>query len=179
MSNPDFVSDSPTISRYAGFWTRFAALLLDGIILYIPNAILSAIVFAVFGLTPLWQEMEQLSRSGAPVDDGQATELMTRFFAAFVPSMILYTILSIVITWLYFALMESSTKQATLGKMACGIVVTDMNGKRISFGRATGRYFMKTFVSGILLIGYLMAAFTQRKQALHDLVAKTLVLRRR
>ena len=81
----------------------------------------------------------------------------------------------VVVNWLYFALMESSSKGATLGKMAIGIRVTDLQGRRISFGRATGRYFAKLFSSMIFGIGYLMAAFTQQKQALHDMVAGCLV----
>jgi uncharacterized RDD family membrane protein YckC len=85
--------------------------------------------------------------------------------------------LSTVISWLYSSLMESSSKQATLGKMALGIIVTDLEGRRISFGRATGRYFAKILSALILGIGYLMVAFTERKQGLHDMVAGTLVIR--
>ena len=85
---------------------------------------------------------------------------------------------SVVGQWLYFSLMESSRLQATVGKLAVGIVVTDENGMRIGFGRATGRYFAK-FISAIILgIGYLMAGWTQRKQALHDMIAGTLVVRK-
>jgi Tfp pilus assembly major pilin PilA/uncharacterized membrane protein YeaQ/YmgE (transglycosylase-associated protein family) len=87
-------------------------------------------------------------------------------------------LLGFVIGWLYFALMESSAGQGTIGKRVVGIVVTDLNGDRIGFGRATGRYFGKILSSIILLIGYLMAAFTQRKQGLHDMLASTLVLNR-
>jgi uncharacterized RDD family membrane protein YckC len=61
--------------------------------------------------------------------------------------------------------------------MALGIRVTDLDGGRISFGRATGRYFGKILSGLILGIGFLMAAFTERKQALHDLLAGTLVVR--
>lgn len=86
------------------------------------------------------------------------------------------TLLLVAAQWLYFALMESSEKQATLGKMAMGIIVTDLDGNRISFGRATGRFFSKIISCAILFIGYLMAAFTERKQALHDIMAGTLVL---
>jgi uncharacterized RDD family membrane protein YckC len=85
--------------------------------------------------------------------------------------------LSTVVQWLYYALLESSSKQATVGKMALGIRVTDLDGGRISFGRATGRYFGKILSGLILGIGFLMAAFTERKQALHDLLAGTLVVR--
>jgi uncharacterized RDD family membrane protein YckC len=85
--------------------------------------------------------------------------------------------LSTVAQWLYFALLESSSKQATVGKMALGIRVTDLDGRRITFGRATGRHFGKILSGLILGIGFLMAAFTERKQALHDMLAGTLVVR--
>jgi len=80
--------------------------------------------------------------------------------------------------WFYFAGMESSARQATLGKSAMGLVVTGIDGNRISFLRAIGRYFAKWISAVILLIGYIMAAFTARKQALHDILASTLVLKR-
>jgi uncharacterized RDD family membrane protein YckC len=86
-------------------------------------------------------------------------------------------VLSSAIGWLYFALMESSSRQATLGKMALGIRVTDLEGERIGFGRATGRYFAKILSALILGIGFLMAAFTEKKQGLHDILAQTLVVR--
>ncbi|MBD0346828.1 MAG: RDD family protein [Coleofasciculus sp. Co-bin14] len=85
-------------------------------------------------------------------------------------------LLGIVVAWLYYAIQESSVKQATLGKQALGIVVTDLQGKRIDFVKATIRYFSKIISSLILLIGYIMAAFTEKKQALHDMIAGTLVL---
>ncbi|MCB9357555.1 MAG: RDD family protein [Calditrichaeota bacterium] len=84
----------------------------------------------------------------------------------------------IIIQWLYFALMESSAKQATLGKLVIGIVVTDESYRRISFARATGRFFSKFISAFILGIGFIMAAFTQKKQALHDIIADTLVVQK-
>ncbi|MEH7452298.1 RDD family protein [Gottfriedia acidiceleris] len=78
--------------------------------------------------------------------------------------------------WLYFSLMESSSHQATLGKKFMGIKVTDDVGHRIGFGRATGRYFGKK-LSSILYIGYIMIAFTKKKQGLHDLMANSFVLK--
>ncbi len=81
------------------------------------------------------------------------------------------------LSWLYYALMESSAKQATLGKMAMGIMVTDLEGRRIGFGKATGRYFAKILSALILLIGFIMVAFTERKQGLHDILAGTLVVK--
>jgi uncharacterized RDD family membrane protein YckC len=86
--------------------------------------------------------------------------------------------IGIFLGWLYFAGMESSERQATIGKSAMGIYVTGLNGERISFLRATGRYFAKILSALIFFIGYIMAAFTARKQALHDILASTLVYKR-
>ena len=80
-------------------------------------------------------------------------------------------------SWLYEAFMESSSYQATLGKMIFGMKVTDLNGNRISFERATGRHFAKWLSAMVLFIGYIMVGFTERKQGLHDLLAGTLVRR--
>jgi len=85
-------------------------------------------------------------------------------------------LLTLVGPWLYHAFMESPSYQATLGKMAVGIVVTDQYGQRLSFARATGRYWAKWLSALPLYLGFLAAAFTERKQALHDLVADTLVV---
>lgn len=83
----------------------------------------------------------------------------------------------LILTWPYFAGFESSARQATLGKQALGLKVTDLDGRRITFARATGRHFGKFLSALILMIGFVMAAFTQRKQALHDMMAGTLVLK--
>ena len=80
--------------------------------------------------------------------------------------------------WLYEALLVSSSYQATLGKMALGIVVTDMQGRRISFLRATGRHFGKIVSGMLLMIGYLIQPFTEKRQTLHDIMAGCLVLRK-
>ena len=87
-------------------------------------------------------------------------------------------LLGFVTSWLYYAVMESSSKQATLGKLACGLVVTDMQGQRIGFGKATGRYFGKIISGLILCIGFLMCIWTQKKQCLHDMMAGCLVIRK-
>lgn len=80
--------------------------------------------------------------------------------------------------WLYYALFESSVWQATLGKKALGLEVTDMQGRRIGFGRASGRFFGKILSTIILFIGFFMIGFTERKQGLHDILAGTLVIRK-
>jgi len=145
-------SESKTLA-YAGFWLRFAAAFIDGIIIWIVDAILSMMFFGAVFLT------------------GQV------YASAGFGSVAIYYLITISINWLYFAGMESSERQATLGKAAVGIKVTDLNGERISFGRATGREFAKFISAFILLIGYLMAAFTEKKQALHDQIANTLVVK--
>jgi len=83
-----------------------------------------------------------------------------------------------VVGWLYYAGMESSTRQATLGKSVFGLVVTSTQGQRITFLRATGRYFAKILSALILFIGFIMIAFDPRKQGLHDKLADTLVIQR-
>jgi uncharacterized RDD family membrane protein YckC len=81
------------------------------------------------------------------------------------------------ITWAYFAILESSPARATVGKRVLGLYVGDVHGDPINFGRASIRFWLKSLSSALLMIGWLMAAFTPRKQALHDLLAGTLVLR--
>jgi uncharacterized RDD family membrane protein YckC len=110
--------------------------------------------------------------SGMMEETEGAIGLVIALIAAYLTAILLVVVLE----WLYFALMESSNKQATLGKLALGIIVTDMDGKRLTFGRATGRYFGKILSSLILNIGFLMAAFTEKKQALHDMIASCVVV---
>jgi uncharacterized RDD family membrane protein YckC len=91
-------------------------------------------------------------------------------------TMAILAVFFMVLMWLYYAGMESSASQATIGKMLMGIKVTDMEGNRIGFARASGRFFGKFLSKIILYIGFIMAAFTAQKQGLHDILAKTLVL---
>lgn len=84
-------------------------------------------------------------------------------------------LIGLVIVWLYFSLQESSSAQATLGKKWLGIKVCDDENNKLSFLHATGRHAGK-LLSSILLIGFIMAAFTEKKQGLHDIMAKTFVV---
>lgn len=93
-------------------------------------------------------------------------------------SILLLVLIFLTIGWLYYAIMESSTPQGTLGKMAVGIKVIDMQGNRITFARATGRFFGKIISKMILYVGFIMAGFTEKKQALHDIMADCLVVRK-
>jgi uncharacterized RDD family membrane protein YckC len=120
---------------YGGFWKRFAALIIDAIVVSVGIGIITALTFGV-ATPPL---------------------------ALFAP-------------WIYEAWMLSSPWQATIGKRAFSMVVTGIHGDRISFARATGRHFAKYLSAIFLGIGFIMAAFTTRKQGLHDLLAETLVI---
>jgi len=82
------------------------------------------------------------------------------------------------LSWFYFAGFESSKRQATLGKQILKVKVVDLNGNRIGFGRATLRYFGKLLSRLTFFIGFLMIAFTKKKQALHDKVASTLIIKK-
>lgn len=88
---------------------------------------------------------------------------------------LLFSLLILVASFMYFAGMESSEKQGTFGKQIVGIKVVDMNGDRVSFGKATGRYFGK-MLSGFFLIGYIMVGFTEKNQGLHDIMAGCLII---
>ena len=113
-----------------------------------------------------------LRRFGAWFIDGVLLFIVTIILAVIIgPSPIPF-----VIGLLYFIGMEGSPKQATLGKMAVSIVVTDVHGERITYNRATGRHLAKFISAVILLIGFLMVAWTERKQGLHDMIAGTLVV---
>jgi uncharacterized RDD family membrane protein YckC len=152
---------------YAGFWKRFAAYLIDSIIIGTASMILLIPLLAAVGLGVF-----SLQDSDLTVDSDTAISFLIAILAGY-----LLLILGIAVAgWLYYALMESSGQQGTLGKMALGIKVTDMMGNRITFGRATGRYFAKFISSFTLGIGYIVAGFTQQKQALHDIVAGCLVV---
>jgi uncharacterized RDD family membrane protein YckC len=145
---------------YAGFWIRVGAAIIDGIIL----GIVQSIVGGIFGIS-MWSM--SVRNSTAPD------------FAALMSALVPLFLSMTVFQWLYYALMESSSNQGTLGKMACGIKVTNLNGERITFLNATGRYFSKILSSLILCIGYIMVAFTEKKQGLHDMIAGTLVVYKR
>lgn len=136
-------------NQYSGFWIRFAAYVIDSVILLIPTLLVSF-----------------LYRATIPADDSFAWLVELIDFS-----------MTLTIWWVYVAVLHSSVWQATIGKKLLGMKVVDYAGNRISFGRATGRYFAG-FLSAILLcIGFIMVAFTKKKQALHDKLASTLVVR--
>ena len=149
--------------QYAGFWRRFAAVLIDGLILGAVQTVIQVILMGVGVIT---------------VSDAQATP-GTEDYNRYLSIVLILSGVMFVIQILYFAVMESSSKQATLGKMVLGIVVTDTDGKRVSLGRAVGRNLAKVISTIILLIGFIMIAFTEKKQGLHDMMANCLVIVKR
>jgi len=160
MSEFDQVLDAPenptTPIIYGGFFQRFAAAIIDGFILAIP----------VYGSMFLFL--------GSMMDFENPEAMQEPNMAMFG----LWYIFIIVVYWLYYALMESGKNQATFGKMALNLKVTNMDGGKVSFMQATGRFFGKLISALIIYIGYLMAAFTKQKQALHDMMAGCLVLKK-
>ncbi len=87
-------------------------------------------------------------------------------------------LLGLLVGWMYHALFESSPWQGSLGKVALGIQVTDGTGGRIGFLRATGRHFGKLLSGFLLMMGFFMIAFTEKKQGLHDILSGCLVVNR-
>jgi uncharacterized RDD family membrane protein YckC len=153
--------------EYAGFWLRFLALLIDSAVMGIGFVL---ILIPLIFLTGLGGFIGEIHPDEDMKDVGIFMLIGLLFLAATV---------SLLWTWLYHALLESSEWQATLGKKVLGLVVTDMAGRRVSFGRATGRHFAKIITNMVpAFIGYIMTGFTEKKQALHDMIAGCLVLRR-
>ncbi len=193
----------------AGFWLRVVASIIDSIVMNIAQWIL----FAIFAGGSLSLSGLLSSQGSSNFDPAALATLGTGYLIA--------TIASGVFGWLYFALLESGERQGTLGKMALGLIVTDLDQKRIGFGRATARAFMRSVIPlvasgiyltviaanfstlnnfdadldatqayvGTILVGtlifliaicvpFVMAAFTKKKQTLHDMVTSTLVLRK-
>lgn len=160
--------------EYGGFWIRFAAYLIDSIIIGLPLSIITIIIFMIF-----------FGTSGAfdlLFADPYATELSDQeaflFLGSYLGALGLSMLINIVGAVAYFAGLHASKWQATVGKRLLGLKVTDLKGSRITFWRALGRYLAMSFLSGILLIGYIIAAFTEKKQSLHDLIAGTIVIKK-
>ena len=135
---------------YGGFWIRVVAYVIDVILV----GLVLSVVMSIVGLRQL--NTEDLSDIDPRVN-----------------------LLTLLVFWLYFALLESSERGATVGKMAMGLRVVTNDGKRLSFLNATGRFFARILSGAIFCIGYIMVAFTDRKRGLHDMIANTLVIKTR
>ena len=138
-----------SLLAYGGFWIRLVAYIIDAILLSLAMGVVGTVV----GFNVFATDMENYNPAA--------------------------NLISLVIGWLYFALLESSERGATVGKMAMGLRVVTDQGQRLSFLNATGRYFAKIISAIILCIGFIMIAFTDRKRGLHDMIAGTLVVKTR
>jgi uncharacterized RDD family membrane protein YckC len=154
---------------YAGFWLRVVAAIIDNLILGVPTALLFFLLFA--GTIPMLMR----GAGGNPM----ATMMIV------LPRFATLAVISVVGRWLYWSLMEASEWQATLGKKALGLYVTDMEGRRATFRRTSGRFWAGRGISIVPYLGFLyylidcvMAGLTMSKQALHDMIANCLVLRK-
>ena len=158
-------------SKYAGFWLRFVAYIIDYIILYVINGFVIIPILAAVGIS-IGAASEGFDFNTMSEGDiiAMGTAIMGAIFAG--------GILTLIISILYYAIMEASKYQATVGKIALGLKVTDMNGKKLDIGKAALRQIGKILSGIILLIGYIMAGFTEKKQALHDMIAGTLVVKK-
>ncbi len=148
---------SKSQSVHAGFWMRFAALLIDSAILYVPLMLLEGVVRgAMYG--------------GAAIDPGAEDA----FMRGFLPSLLVQVGCGI----LYFGVLQGYL-QATPGKMLLGLQIVSANKMgRVSIARILARYCAQFLSALVLCIGYLMAGFGEHKQALHDVIAKTYVVRK-
>ncbi|RAU82347.1 RDD family protein [Pontibacter arcticus] len=140
-------NSNPLTHPYAQIWARFIAMLLDSILM----ALVTLVIMLLLGMK-------------MPNMDDPETRLQLN-------------LTSMVLGWVYYSFMESSTYQATFGKQVMGLFVTDMQGQRLSFGKASARYFGRLLSGLTFLVGYLVAFFTAKKQSLHDLLAGTLVFK--
>lgn len=141
---------------YAGFWLRVVAFAIDVFLMFSAILLMASISPARF------------EKFFPPV---------TSFTDLPQPSPAVLLALAL-FGCLYYTIFEASSWQATPGKRIMRLYVTDLGGRRLSLGRALLRNIARQ-LSGIFFIGYVMAGFTEKKQALHDLLASSLVLRRR
>lgn len=156
------------IYPYAGFWKRFGAFVVDSFILSVPLVVVYGIWFTI-ALRPLMPLITE--SAGQPMSSELFGALMQVYGGMFV-----FQLFSLVVFWLYYALMESSKYQATVGKMLFRIKVVNRQGQRLTFWHATGRTLGKLISSMTLYIGFLMAGANKHKQALHDIIASAYVV---
>ncbi len=142
-------SSSKAPTNFAGFWLRVVAVMIDGVVLMVLGGSFGFVVGLGLGFAGYGENEALLQGVG--------------------------TGLGLFIQWAYYVFMESSDKMGTVGKSMLGLIVTDMEGRKIGFGRANGRFFARYISIFTLGIGMLMAGFTKKKQTLHDMITGTLV----
>ena len=170
-TEPDEEDEEETslAGNYAGLGRRFLAFIVDWIFLFIFIAVAATFFNLVQGLKYLYYLTVQRAPIYALTEAGTTD-------AAMIPIIASVGVLFIIIPWLYFAGFECSRGQATPGKTLLRMVVTDWEGNKISFARATLRHFVKIISALILFIGFIMIGLTKKRQGLHDIVSGCLVL---
>ncbi len=157
QSDVDFMGNSPVAkcaitedTQFGGFWRRALAVGIDFFVMVIPILLVSTLLrVSIFFVTAIDLNLLNLIES----------------------------IVTLCMWWLYYSLFHSSSWQATLGKRALRLKVVDLDGHRISFARASGRFFAQYLSALTFCIGYMLAGWTKRKRSLHDMIAKTYVIR--
>ncbi len=157
-------------TTYAGFWLRFVAYIIDYIIVYVAQSFVLVPIFAAMGIG--------LATTPGLFEGDMSSEDMVTMIIAIISAASVAALIGFAIQVLYFSIMESSKQQATVGKMALGLKVTDAEGGKLDFGKALLRNLCKIISSLILMVGYIMAGFTEKKQGLHDIIANTLVVKK-
>lgn len=159
-----------SLYAYAGFWLRFVAYIVDYIIIQIVQSI---IIFPILGMMGISFYTFNEDIDWEYMSEGEIVALIAAGIGAAGAAITI----ALVIQVLYYSLMESSKYQATVGKLALGLKVVDMEGNGLDFPKAFIRNLAKILSGMVLMIGYIMAGFTDKKQALHDIVAGALVIR--
>ncbi|MEQ8362180.1 MAG: RDD family protein [Cyclobacteriaceae bacterium] len=157
------------MKEYAGFWLRFVAYIIDYILIWVVQAFIAIPILGMIGIS-FASNMNNMES----MNEGEMMGMLAGMIAAAGATALLTTVLVV----LYFTFMESSKYQATVGKLALGLIVTDENGNKLDVVKALVRNLCKILSSMILMIGYIMAGFTEKKQGLHDIIAKTLVVKK-
>ncbi len=157
-------------NKYAGFWLRFVAYIIDYVILYVINLIILAPIMGLIGVGVASSSFDMASMTEGDI----VTMIKTIMMAVVAGSIVL-----MVVNILYYTLMEASKFQGTVGKIALGLKVTDANGGKLDIVKALLRNVGKIVSGLILMIGYIMAGFTEKKQALHDMFVGALVVKKK
>ena len=193
---------TPPAEIYAGFRARLAAYLIDTVLLAVPSIIIT--LYLTMG--PLSDALSGFSGLMSPLSGDMTSSMFTSpqslsqfsqftqmdpgtLFNSLIGSSfssfgsVLWSIgeafaIVLVIRWIYFAYLESSPRQATLGKLALGLVVVGKDNNRVSFARATGRWLGKLLSWATIGIGFSLIGYTEKRQGLHDLIAQTYVVRK-
>jgi uncharacterized RDD family membrane protein YckC len=160
---------APEVGVYAGLGRRIIAFIIDIILILVFDLVVASTLGLLRGVQNLYFYAYQHAPIESLTPEGTRVALVTSIIAS-------YGILFVVIPWLYYASFESSRSQATPGKVLIHAQVTDLEGSRVSYARATIRFFGKFISLAILFIGFIMIGFTKKKQGLHDKIAGCLVL---